>query len=443
MKKYFLYVGLIMISLLGTDLTDFALSIWVLKQPEGTITSYSMIWFFEAAPAVLLAPFIGSFVDRWSKKKIIIYGQIITGIGSSILMSLFYFEHLQPWYIMIVSGIGSIASMFVFSAFYVATTALVSKDKLIKAQGVSTAIYAAISIGVPVVSPVLFKMIGMERIFMIDIITFLISILAFLMMRFVVVAKTEEEFNFRNDWKLVKEFLKGRKGLRSLLGFFFIIGFLIGLIKVLFTPLILDFSNEYYLGLVLSVVGIGTVIGGGVMSMSKKIKHPVKTIFNVNILLGVILGCLWINVNLYVLAIGGMLAVLLFTISDIMNNAFFQAVVPTKMLGRLSGFVGLVIGTSEPLSYMLSGVFVDYLSNIVSDVSYEFSSHFPGTTITIAIILIFTISGVTLAIVSYLFQRNKRIKNLDALYQEKLKKESKKASEHNKNTAHINSPSMK
>lgn len=439
MKKYFLYVGLIMISLLGTDLTDFALSIWVLKQPEGTITSYSMIWFFEAAPAVLLAPFIGSFVDRWSKKKIIIYGQVITGIGSIILMSLFYLEHLQPWHIMIVSGIGSIASMFVFSAFYVATTALVPKDKLIKAQGVSTAIYAAISIGVPVASPVLFKMIGMERIFMIDIITFLISILAFLIIRFVVVSKTEEEFNFKNDWKLVKEFLIEKKGLRSLLGFFFITGFLIGLIKVLFTPLILDFSNEYYLGMVLSAVGIGTVIGGVVMSTIKRIESPVKTIFNVNILVGIVLVSLWIDVNLYVLAIGGMLAVLLFTVSDIMNNAFFQAVVPTKMLGRLSGFVGLVIGASEPLSYMLSGIFVDYLNNIVSVIPKEFSNHFPGTTITISIILIFTISGLLLMIVSFFFQRNKKIKNLDALYQKKLKKKPIDT----KNTAHANSPIMK
>ncbi|GAA3654992.1 MFS transporter [Flavivirga jejuensis] len=425
MKKYLVYTALIMISLLGTDLTDFALSVWVLNQPGGAIKSYSVIWFFEAAPGVFLAPFIGGFVDRWSKKKMIIYGQLVAGIGSVVLMFLHFNGQLLPWHIMVVSGIGSIASMFVFSAFYVATTALVPKDKLMKAQGISTSIYAAISMGVPIAAPVLYKMIGMSSIFFIDAVTFLVSIGAFLIVRFVALPKSEEQFSLQNDLKVVKRFLQERKGIVHLFVFFFIGNFLMGLVQVLFTPLILDFSNEYVLGAVLSVVGIGAVVGGIVMGSGKSFKRPIRAILFINILVGIILSCLWIDTNPYVLAFGGMLIVLLFTVMEVINDAFFQTVVPVKMLGRLSGFEGLIVGGAAPLSFLFAGVLVDYLKKNLNYFSEEQLHYFPGTGITMSIMIIFSISGIFLILVSSLYSRYKPVKSLDILYNTEIKEEIK------------------
>ncbi|KAA1241041.1 MFS transporter [Aquimarina sp. RZ0] len=429
MKKYFLYTVLIMISLLGTDLTDFALSIWVLDQPGNTIKSYAIIWFFEAAPGVFLAPFIGSFVDRWSKKKMIIYGQLVAGIGSILLMLLHFSGVLLPWHIMTISGIGSIASMVVYSAFYVATTALVSKDKLMKAQGISTSIYAAIGMGVPILAPVLYKLIGLSSIFFIDAVTFLVSIIAFLIVRFVVVPNSEEQFSMRNDLKVVKSFLQKRKGILRLFIFFFIGNFLVGLVQVLFTPLILDFSNEYVLGAVLSVVSIGAVIGGVVMSSTKSFKKPIRTILFINSIIGGILSCLWIDVNPYVLALGGMSIVLLFTVIEVVNDAFFQTVVPAKMLGRLSGFEGLIVGGAAPLSFLFSGFLVDYLKELLKYFSEEQLTHFPGTGVTISIMMVFIISGVFLIVVSFLFSRSESIKLLDTLFKTEIKEQKHKKHE--------------
>ena len=411
-----------MVSLMGTDLTDFALSIWVLDQPENSIKSYTIIWFFEAAPAVFFAPFIGSFVDRWSKKKMIIYGQLVAGIGSVTLMFLHYYNVLLPWHIMIVSGIGSIASMFVFSAFYIATTALVTKDKLMKAQGISTSIYAAIGMGVPIAAPVLYKLIGMNTIFLIDIATFSISIIAFLILRFAVFSKSEEKFSMKNDWKVVKGFLKDKKGILNLFSFFFILSFLMGLVRVLFVPLVLDFSNEYVLGIIMSVIGVGALIGGIIMSSIKSFSTPVKAILWVGVFVGIILSSLWIDVNPYTLAIGGMIVMLLFTVSDIMNDAFFQTVVPIKMLGRLSGFEGLIVGGAAPVSFLFSGFLVDYITSFLKNLSPEILTRFPGTIVTPSILMVFLISGVSLILISFLYIQSKKLRELDVLYKTEIKK---------------------
>lgn len=414
-----------MVSLLGTDLTDFALSVWVLQQPGGSVSDYSMIWFFEAAPAVFLAPFIGSLVDRWSKKKMIIYGQLVAGVGSVSLLLLHYFEQLLPWHIMVVSGIGAIASLFVFRAFYVTTTALVSKDKLLRAQAITASSYAAISIGVPILAPVLYKLLGMSTIFFIDVVTFVISVVAFLFISFVVVAKSEEEFSMKKDWQKVKQFLVKHEGLPHLYLFFFIGSFLVGLVHVLFTPLILDISNEYVLGGVLATIGVGALIGGGIMTTIKAIKNPIKIMLYVYLLVGLVLASLWVDINPYVLGAGGLLIMLLFTISGVINDTFFQTVVPTKMLGRMSGFEGLVVGVSAPLAFLLSGFIVDMTAYCLKHYFPKILAYFPGSNTVAAIAIVFACSGILLIIFSWRFIFSNKLKGLDVLYHSEYKNEIK------------------
>lgn len=422
MKKYFTYLSLLMFSLMGTDLTDFALSIWILDQPDGSISLYSFVWFCEAAPAVFLAPVIGGLIDRWNKKKMIIYGQLVAGIGSMSLMTLHYFGQLHPWHIMIVAGVGSIASTFVFQAFYVSTKSLVPKDQLVRAQGLSSTLNAIIQMGLPIVAPILYRLIGMSYIFLFDGITFFTSVIAFTILSFVVVEKSSEKFSLKADYIAVKGFLKNQKGFIYLYSFFFLINFLVGLIMVLFTPLVLDFSNEYVLGLVLACIGIGSLIGGGIMTSQKAFKSPVQIIIWANVFVGLILVSFFVEVNAWVLGIGGMAILALISVSAIVNEAFFQTVVPTKILGRLNGFSGFFIGTAAPLSFLLSGIFVDALNSFFKNHSISFLNHFPGTSITTSIIVVFAISGIFLTILSLLYRKNTYLRKLDVLYQTELKK---------------------
>ncbi len=414
---------LVMVSLLGTDLTDFTLGFWVLEQPKYSISDYSHIWFFEAAPGVLMALFIGSLIDRWDKKRIIIYGQLVAGIGSVTLMLLHYFGNLEAWHIMVVTGIGSIASTFVFTAFFISTTALVPKSKLLKAQGMTSGMFAVISMVVPAMAPVLYEAIGLNMVFLIDIVTFSISIIAFLLINFVVVEKSKEEFSLKNDWIIVKRFIKSKKGLIQLITFFFFIEFLTGFVDVLFAPLILDFSGKYELGIVTTVVGFGTLIGAIVMGSRNKISKPVRLIMTINIVVGIILSCLWIRVDLYVIGTLGMFVMMIFAMSEVLNDVFYQTVVPTKFLGRIAGFQEMLIGGAAPLSYLISGPLVKYLEKPTNNFFSELLSYFPGSTTTVAIMIVFAFSGISLIGVSLYFRKHKGVKNLDKLYELEQRKE--------------------
>jgi len=429
MKKYLTYLFLLVISLMGTDLTDFALSLWVLGQSELGISSYTQILFFEALPAVALAPFIGSFVDRWNKKKMIIYGQLVAGLGSIVLMTLFYLEQLLPWHIMIIVSIGSVASMFIYTSFFVSSRALVSKKELIKAQGMAAMLFAVVEVGVPIIAPFLYDLIGIGNIFLIDFVTFLVPLTAFLILKFVVVPRSEEKFNIKNDFKLAFSFIKERKGLTSLIVFAFLFSAFYSAVQALFAPLILDFSDENTLGKVMAFTALGTLIGGAVMSDDREYKNPVRAMGPLYFFMGVILSALVFQVGLYTIAIAGMIVVLLFTIKETLDDAFILTIVPVHMQGRISGVLGLVIGLSGPVSILFSGVLVDVIEPLIDKNQVTFLNHLPGTVTTTSIMIVIGLAGILMALIAIVFWWNNGIKQLGVLYRSDLKKDADKESE--------------
>lgn len=420
MKKYLTYLSFLMISLFGTDLTDFALGVWILDQPGATVSSYSLIWFFEAVPGILLAPFIGTIIDRYSKKKMIIWGQVVAGIGSISLMILFHLSMLQSWHIMIVAGIGSVASMFVYDAFHASTSTLVSKDKLVKANGLTSSIYGAVQMGTPIIAPVLYKLLGLDSIFLIDVVTFSISVIAFLFLGFVVVATTSKKFNIKEDFLVVRNFMKEKVGFKNFVFFYFLMSFLVGFMSVLFTPLVLDFSNEYVLGIVMSVAGLGALLGGVLVSLIKDIKRPMNAVLNLSFLKSVLFFCIALYISQYSLAIGGALLMTLFAVEMVISDSFLMTLIPVEKLGRIMGSISLLVGIAGPISYLLAGPFVDLIKLVIDNYYPSMYNYYPGTNLTAAIAVVFGFCGLSLLLISLVYKARGTFNHLDGLYIEEL-----------------------
>jgi DHA3 family macrolide efflux protein-like MFS transporter len=54
-----------LVSLVGSSMTGFAISIYVWQLTESA-TSFSLMAFFFLLPNLVFAPFAGALVDRWS-----------------------------------------------------------------------------------------------------------------------------------------------------------------------------------------------------------------------------------------------------------------------------------------------------------------------------------------------------------------------------------------
>lgn len=70
------------VSLLGSNLTGFALSVWV-YQETGSATRLAWIAVASIVQGIVLSPFAGALVDRWDRRRAMILAD--AGAGSSTL----------------------------------------------------------------------------------------------------------------------------------------------------------------------------------------------------------------------------------------------------------------------------------------------------------------------------------------------------------------------
>jgi len=76
------------ISLTGTQMQEFALSLYVLKI-TGSATLFASVIIVAMIPQLLLSPIAGVFADWLDRKKIIVYLDIISGILVGIFATIY------------------------------------------------------------------------------------------------------------------------------------------------------------------------------------------------------------------------------------------------------------------------------------------------------------------------------------------------------------------
>ena len=136
MRAFYALLGGQLISLIGSGMTRFGLSVWVLSE-TGDTTAYTTMIFFAVFPAGLGALFAGHFIDRWDRRKLFIGANLIASLGILAMATVFYMDSLMPWHLYLALAINGIATAFISPAIQSTTRLLVPKDKLNRASGLS------------------------------------------------------------------------------------------------------------------------------------------------------------------------------------------------------------------------------------------------------------------------------------------------------------------
>lgn len=95
-KNYLLLLQGQLVSTFGDALYAIALSFFVLKL-TGSSTLVGTIMGVVTIPRIILGPFAGVIVDRYSKKMIIILCDIIRGISILLISFLMYLGIIKVW----------------------------------------------------------------------------------------------------------------------------------------------------------------------------------------------------------------------------------------------------------------------------------------------------------------------------------------------------------
>src|SRR5512145_1337345 len=114
------------ISLLGSAMTGFALTIWA-YQLTGSATALALVGFCYTVPLLILSPVAGAIVDRSNRKLMMMLSDLVAGLGTVAILLLYATGSLQIWHLYVVAAIEGAFQTFQWPAYSAAITLMVDK----------------------------------------------------------------------------------------------------------------------------------------------------------------------------------------------------------------------------------------------------------------------------------------------------------------------------
>lgn len=122
------------VSLIGSAAVQFSL-IWWLASETGSPFMMSIAGMFAFLPQLFLGPFVGVWVDRLSRKIVIIAADLFIGFAA-LVFALFFLVDTPPyWSACVILGIRGIGNVFHTPAIQAAVPMLVPQEELVRANG--------------------------------------------------------------------------------------------------------------------------------------------------------------------------------------------------------------------------------------------------------------------------------------------------------------------
>lgn len=370
MKPFFVMWGGQAISLLGSQLVQFAL-IWWLTETTRSATVLAMASLVGLLPQVVLGPFVGVLVDRWNRRITMMTADTFVAAATVVLAYLFWIESVQAWHVFLILFVRALAGAFHFPAVMASTTLMVPKKQLTRIQGLNQALNGGLNIASGPLGALLLAVMPMQGILAIDVVTALCAIgsLFFIQVPQPVRGGGRETAVSHLSTSFWADLRAGFRYLRTLPGVLIIVGMAM-IIKILLNPAFalvpLLVTNHFggdalQLGLLESAVGAGLILGGALLSVWGGFKRRIMTMLCGVVGVGMsmlLLGL--VPASLFALAIVAVLAVgITISLTDGPLLALLQAVVAPDMQGRVFTLFSSLVSSTAPLGLIIAGPVAD------------------------------------------------------------------------------------
>ena len=350
------------VSLVGSGLTSFALGVWVFER-TGSATEFALIGLAAVLPRVLLSPLAGAIVDRWDRRRVMIAADLGAGLSTLLVILLLAMGRLELWHIYVLTLASAAFGTVQWPAFMAVITLLIPQKNLGRANGMVQFGQASSEILSPALAGVLMGPIGLEGVILIDVVTFVFAVGTLLLVRLPQPAAgamdTPEKGAIWQDLTFGWRYIFARPGLRGLLLFFAAVSFLWGMVGALIVPLILSWTSSDTLGAVISIAGLGMLVGSLVMSIWGGPRRRVNGILAFELLSGVCFVLIGLRPSFWPVAAGAFGAHVTIAIVFGSNQAIWQSKVAPDIQGRVFATQQMVTRAASPLAYLLAGPLAD------------------------------------------------------------------------------------
>lgn len=359
--------------MLGSSFSFFALPLLVFQLTHSPV-SLAISTFTFALPHLLFGLFIGAWVDRIDRKRLMIVVDILLAFVMLTIPGLAFLHMLNVYWVYAVQFAASSLGLIFEQAEFTAIPSLVERDDLVTANGRINASYQASEVAGPAVAGAIVSFVTVPALLLIDSVSYVFSAGALAWIRG---SFNKDDRKAKPETRILADI---GEGLRYVLGHpvlrnisllmmsFNFVDSTFNAQSVLYAKERLHTSN-FELGLLFAAGSVGAIIfslSAGWLRRRFSFSFVVIGCLSATGLFTIVYSTIpWFWVAVPILLVRDGLASLL----NINTFSLRQAIVPNHMLGRVLSVAGLLAFGAMPLGSLLGG----YLIQRTHDVALVFT----------------------------------------------------------------------
>src|SRR5215216_544854 len=168
------------ISVLTTNMSAFALTIWVFEK-TGSATALGLMQAFFITPLLIITPLAGVLVDRHNRKLMMMVSDLMAGLATISILVLQALGVLEVWHLYVAVMFQGLGNAFQWPAYSAAISTMIPKEKYGRANGMMSLIDMGPGVLAPMLAGALLPVFGLTGILSLDVTTFMLAILILLL----------------------------------------------------------------------------------------------------------------------------------------------------------------------------------------------------------------------------------------------------------------------
>jgi MFS family permease len=364
LRTFYLLTVTQVLSLIGSSMTSIAVGIQVFQRTGDTMPVL-LAGVFAALPMMFAGSFAGVLVDRWERRKVLVWCDVGQALGTLLLLASFCSGAFQLWHLYAVAFLQGALGMFQRPAMEATIALLVPPAHLDRANVVRQVSGPAAGVIAPVLAGALYTAVGVTGVMLFDLATFAVAVTVIARTAILQLPRPAQPAGAAAAWRAYREglaFLWQRRTLLALMIYAAGLNFLLAGPISLTTPYLLTLTgSERMLGLLLGTMNAGIVVGGMVMGVWGGTRPRIH-----GIMLGLLFRACWLalyGVARTPLTLGLALFFIFFTtpLVDASFASLLQLKVPPALQGRVFALLFQLMFLTNPLSLLITGPLVDRL----------------------------------------------------------------------------------
>ncbi|WP_400261831.1 MFS transporter [Sphingobacterium sp. SG20118] len=354
------------VSLLTSSAVNFAVIVW-LSLTHKSAEVLALAGIAGLLPQALIGPFVGVFIDRWDRKKVMIFADAFIALCTLLMTFVLQGAAVSLSIIYLLLACRSVGSAFHAPAMQAIAPLMVPEDKLLRVSGINQMLQSVSSIAGPALGTLAITYFSIAQVLYLDVIGAAVAIVSLL---FVTIPHltVDSKLSFGQVWDDLKKGMQAiyhNRGLSLLFVYAMVATFCVMPIAIMFPLLTIGHFNggKWEMSVIEIIWGVGMLVGGGLLSAFKVKFSKIIMINAMHIVLGLTFAfsgwfpSTWFIPFVIVTGIGG-ISMSLFSASFMTT---IQEEVAPQMLGRVFSLYFSIAILPSVVGLLFTGFIADVI----------------------------------------------------------------------------------